>query len=109
MGVTRKVAYLGGWPPEGYNEAHDTSILHTWLDRGLTEAEIQAAIEGLRTEVDCGKLEWIKPKGKFTLRALVNTKSKEGVRLWDVALGAGLKVKGPMPESLRDALRKAIG
>ena len=108
MGVVRKVAYLGQ-PPKGYDPARDAGILHQWLNMGRTEQEMRAAIEGLRTEVDRGNVDWIAKGERFTLLALVNTRSRDGVRLWDVAIGTSLRVEGPMPEALRDVLRKAVG
>ena len=108
LDVVFRVAYLGK-PPGTYDPARDRTVIRQWLKMGRSEAEIQSAIEGLRTEVDRGGLDWIGKGERFTLLALVNTRSKDGVRLWDVAIGTSLRVEGPMPESLRDVLRKAVG
>jgi len=102
------VAYQGV-PPKGYDPARDAGILHQWFKMGRTEEEIRSAIEGLRTVADSGDCDWIAKGEKFTLLALRNTKSKDGRRMWDVAIGMSLRAEGPMPEALKDVLRKAIG
>jgi hypothetical protein len=114
MGVVRASAYLGK-PPRGYDDARDVSILRGWLKTGRTEHEIRDAIEGLRTAVDTGTVEWanaetggLRPGQAFTLRALRNTKSGDRFT-WDVAQDTALRrPSGPMPELLGGVLRKAI-
>lgn len=114
MGVVRSSAYLGK-PPRGYDDARDVSILRGWLKQGRTEHEIRDAIEGLRTAVDAGTVEWVNPETgglrpgqAFTLRALRNTKSGDRFT-WDVAQDTALRRPvGPMPEALGSVLRKAV-
>jgi len=107
LGIVRRVGYQGN-PPRGYDPARDAAILRNWLRQGRTEPEIRDAIEGLRAEAERGAIDWLKPGDSFTLRALVNTRSRDGTRMWDVAEGMSLRVAGPMPENLKDVLRRAI-
>jgi hypothetical protein len=115
MGTVRKFAYLGNSPNRG-DDARDMSILGQWLRRGRTEAEIADAIEGLRIAVENETVKWenaetgatLRKGQRFTLRALQNTKTGDQWT-YDRALVEALrKPKGPMPEALRDAIRKAI-
>ena len=82
MGALRKYAYLGSTPTR-----HDGKIVREWLGKGRDPAQVVTALEGFRLAIERGEVSWIPRAGKFTCRALINTRNGD-LSTWETAVKA---------------------
>jgi hypothetical protein len=76
MGLVRKRLYIpDGRPPAGENGARCVTVIRDLRKQGRSGYDIAAAIEGLALLRDRGDLDWLPPRTKSTMRALLNTRT----------------------------------